>query len=65
MVGCLGLLHKEGQAVGLYGNWAYQVVGLGPKATVLTMPFFFFFSFFFRSEVYALLVGEKYRVLGP
>ena len=45
MVGRLGLLYKEGQAVGLYGNWAYRVVYLGPKATVLTMPLFFVFFF--------------------
>ena len=37
MVGRLGPLHEEGQAVGLYWRWAYRVVGLGPKATVLTI----------------------------
>ena len=41
MVGCLGLLHEERQAMVLHRHWAYLVVGLGPKVMVLTMPFFF------------------------
>ena len=35
MVGRLGPLHAEGQALGLRGHWAYRVVGLDQKATVL------------------------------
>ena len=33
MVGRLGPLHEEGQALGLHEHWAYRVMGLGLKAT--------------------------------
>ena len=41
-MGCLGPLYVVCQVVGLRGRWAYSLAGMGLKATILTMPSFFF-----------------------
>ena len=54
MVGRLGPLHEEGQALGLLSS------GPRPKGHSTHNALFFF-----RLEDYALLVGEEYCVSGP